>query len=372
MHLGDPDLEQRPLAGVSDARLDLGARLLERLLDRSRVDSPVGHQLLECDPGHLSPHRVERSDGDRLGSVVDDEVDPGHRLEGTDVPTLAADDPALHVVGREFDDGDRRLGHHLGCEPLDGCGQDATGTPVGFLARPDLGIAHQHHGVALGVGLHLLEKLTLGRDDIEIGDPFKRGTGLLALGFNLYSKLGHFLLAVDEELLALRQVARPLLQGPLPGGEPLLARLNLDSAHLEGCVFALAVALGSRPSLLVGFRQHPLSLDACRSQHLLGGGRGSFSIALCPVPTDDRADHIPRHPQDDCGDAANDPFHLGCPSRSPGNATCRTSRFGTSALPRSQARSAPRREPPSVNRDLVVLVLSHSPGQCGCASCLSW
>ena len=238
---------------ASDPRLHLGARLLERLLDRGGVDSAVLDEPLEGDPGDLAPHRVERGDGNRLGSVVDDEVDPGHRLEGADVPTLAADDPALHLVGWQLDDRDRRLGHHLRGEALDGGGQDATGPPVGFLARLHLDIADQHHGVAVGLVLHLLSSSCLAATDVQVGDPLKRRPGLLALGFNLYSKLGHLLLAVDEELLALGQVARPLLQGPLPGGQPLLARLNLDSAHLEGRVFALAVALGARPALLVGF-----------------------------------------------------------------------------------------------------------------------
>ena len=48
----------------------------------------------------LAADRVEAAEQHRLGGVVDDQVDPGDLLEGADVAALAADDPALHVVGR--------------------------------------------------------------------------------------------------------------------------------------------------------------------------------------------------------------------------------------------------------------------------------
>ena len=37
----------------------------------------------------------------RLGSVIDDEIDPGDRLESADIATLPADDPALSCRRRE-------------------------------------------------------------------------------------------------------------------------------------------------------------------------------------------------------------------------------------------------------------------------------
>jgi hypothetical protein len=38
----------------------------------------------------------------RLGRVVDDQVDPRRLLEGADVAALAADDAALHLLAREL------------------------------------------------------------------------------------------------------------------------------------------------------------------------------------------------------------------------------------------------------------------------------
>ena len=64
----------------------------------------------ERDLRGLAADAVERREHDRLRRVVDDEVDAGEVLEGADVAAFAADDPALHVVGRELDERDGRLG----------------------------------------------------------------------------------------------------------------------------------------------------------------------------------------------------------------------------------------------------------------------
>ena len=80
------------------------------LLDPRRVDAAVLDQLRQRQPRDLAADAVERGEHDRLRRVVDDEVDAGEVLERADVAALAADDPALHVVGGELDERDRRLG----------------------------------------------------------------------------------------------------------------------------------------------------------------------------------------------------------------------------------------------------------------------
>ena len=80
------------------AAFDLGASLGDDLLDATRVDPAVGHQLRQGDPGHLPAHRVEAGEDDRLGRVVDDQIDAGRLLQRPDVAALATDDPALHLV----------------------------------------------------------------------------------------------------------------------------------------------------------------------------------------------------------------------------------------------------------------------------------
>ena len=69
------------------------------------------------------------------GRVVDDHVDAGGLLEGADVPALAADDPALHVVGRDVDGADGRLGGVRRGVALDGRGEDLAGLLLAGLAR---------------------------------------------------------------------------------------------------------------------------------------------------------------------------------------------------------------------------------------------
>src|SRR3954465_9897299 len=101
VHVG---LEHRGLAELDDVALELGLRLVVGLLDPRRVDTPVLEQLLERHPGDLPADAVEGGEHDRVGRVVDDEVDPGEVLERADVAALAADDAALHVVGRQLDD----------------------------------------------------------------------------------------------------------------------------------------------------------------------------------------------------------------------------------------------------------------------------
>ena len=71
---------------------------------------------------------------DRLGRVVDDEVDARGLLEGPDVAALAADDPALHLVGRQVDDRHRVLGCVVRGYPLHGGQDDVAGLVLGFLA----------------------------------------------------------------------------------------------------------------------------------------------------------------------------------------------------------------------------------------------
>ena len=133
--------------------LDERLGLLEHLLDARRVDAAVGDERLERDAADLAAHRVEAGEDDRLGRVVDDEVDAGHLLEGADVAALAADDAALHVVARDVDDRDGRLGGVVGGDALDGDADDVAGLLVGLFAGAGLGLADERGGVALDVVL---------------------------------------------------------------------------------------------------------------------------------------------------------------------------------------------------------------------------
>ncbi len=64
------------------------------------MDPAVADELHQRHARHLATHRVESGQHDRLGGVVDDEVDAGGLLERPDVAALTADDPALHLLVR--------------------------------------------------------------------------------------------------------------------------------------------------------------------------------------------------------------------------------------------------------------------------------
>ena len=125
--------------------------LLHLLLDLARP-------LPRCGPGWMRPSAIRRwsaqardlpavgvvgGDQDGLRRVVDDQVHPGVQLERPDVPALAPDDAALHVVRWQVDDGDRRLHRVVGGEALDGGGEHFLGLDVRRLARLFLE-AHAH------------------------------------------------------------------------------------------------------------------------------------------------------------------------------------------------------------------------------------
>src|ERR687897_3265708 len=136
VQVGDADLQAGVLAGPAALALDLLLGPVVGLLDPGRVDAAVGDQLLQGQAADLAPDRVEAGQQDRLGGVVDDQVDAGDGLEGPDVAALAADDAALHVVRRQREDSDGRLRGLLGRDPLDGQGDDLAGAAVGPLPGP--------------------------------------------------------------------------------------------------------------------------------------------------------------------------------------------------------------------------------------------
>ena len=150
------------LAGLAHHELDLGARLRHDLLDPAGVDAPVGDELGQGHARDLAAHRVEPAEDDRLGGVVDDQVDASGLLEGADVAALTADDPALHLVVREVDDAHGVLGGVVGGHPLHRRDDDVAGLLIGLVAGLALDRAAQLHRVVLGLFAHRLEQEPLG------------------------------------------------------------------------------------------------------------------------------------------------------------------------------------------------------------------
>ncbi len=126
------------------------------------MDPAVADQLGQRDTGDLPTNRVEARQHDRFRRVVDDEIDPGGLLEGPDVATLAADDPALHLVVREMDDGHGVLGGVVGGDALDRRDDDVAGLLVRLLAGLPLDRSTELDGIVLGLLADGLEQERLG------------------------------------------------------------------------------------------------------------------------------------------------------------------------------------------------------------------
>ena len=125
-------------------------------------------------PGELAPHAVERREDDRVGRVVDDEVDAGQVLERADVAALASDDAALHVVGRQLHDGDGRLGGVAGRQALHRDRQDRAHAALGLALGLVLDLAQDARLLVARVVLDLLEQRAARLPRAEPGDALER------------------------------------------------------------------------------------------------------------------------------------------------------------------------------------------------------
>ena len=118
---------------------------------------------------------------DRRGRLVDDEVDARDVLERPDVAPLAADDPALHVVGRQHHQGHRGLRRVAGGKALHACGEHVARAPGRLAARLLLHLADHPRLVVAGLLLDLLQKCLPRLRATESGGALQLTRGLLRL-----------------------------------------------------------------------------------------------------------------------------------------------------------------------------------------------
>ena len=166
-------LEDRLLARLDDVLLDLGLGLVVHLLDAGRLDAAVLDELEQRDLRDLAADRVERREHDRLGRVVDDHVHAGQVLERADVASLAADDPPLHVVGRELDQRRRRLRCVARGNALERVGDEVPGASLRLGLRLLVELAHPACEVVADELLGLLEEARLRLVHGHAGDALE-------------------------------------------------------------------------------------------------------------------------------------------------------------------------------------------------------
>ena len=255
------------------------------------MDAPVRHQPLQGALRDLAADRIESGEDDRLRRVVDDHVDPGHGLEGADVPPLAPDDAPFHLVARQMDHGDGGFRGVVRRAALDGQRDDlarlALGVPVQVLADLLEPLGRFGLRLVLEVRDELLLRLVGGHaaDALQPGvlldqDPRELLVPFLELpSLHVQLALQPFLVALllVQDLGAAVQVSFLLLELPLR-----LHHLALDRLGL-----AVQLRLLAEP-LVLGFEEGALLLRlglAFRlTDDLLGQLLGTEHLSLSDAP----------------------------------------------------------------------------------------
>ena len=143
VEIGDSHLQEGLVTDGPDALVQHPDAAGVHLLDSCRMNTPVGDQVHEGQPGGFPSHRVKAAEQHRLRGVVHHHVDSGDLLEGPDVAALTPDDPPLHLVAGKVDAGNHRLAGLLCRAPLDGGHDYRPGPLVRFLLRGLLDVPGQ-------------------------------------------------------------------------------------------------------------------------------------------------------------------------------------------------------------------------------------
>src|ERR1700737_3681741 len=182
----DADLDDGALTGLADRFFDLLLGLAHDLLDAARMNPAVGDEPFQRDPRDFAPDRIVARDHDRLGRIVDDDIDPGGGFDGADVAPFTTNDAALHLVVGQRQHGDRALGDEFAGQALDRDRDDALGAAVGFLARLLLDYPDLAGCVMARLPHHLFDPLAARFVASQSGDRLEFSAGrldqLLTLG----------------------------------------------------------------------------------------------------------------------------------------------------------------------------------------------
>ena len=212
MHAANSGVVHRLLPRLDDAGIDVRLRLFHDLFDAARVDAAVGDQPLERQAPDLAAHRLEAGHDDRVGRVVDDDVDAGGGLECANVAALAADDPAFHFVRRQQHGRHARFGGLLGGDALDGERDDLLRFAVGVLPGLLRDIAHQGRGFVTPLVLQAADDLLLGFLRSQARDLFETRADLLRALVEAARALLELLLGLAQLPLALVDAGELLVE----------------------------------------------------------------------------------------------------------------------------------------------------------------
>ncbi|OPZ77214.1 MAG: hypothetical protein BWY79_01263 [Actinobacteria bacterium ADurb.Bin444] len=237
----DIGVERGLFTRLLDLLLHLFFGLAVHLLDLGRMDTTVGDELGEGQPGDLTPHGVKTRKHHRLRGVIDDEIDAGQVFERANVTTLTADDAPLHIVRRQSHHRHGSVGHVRSRGALDAHGQDIPGTT--FAVSPSLFFHLADH---LG---HVVTDLTLGPLEQQLAgiglgqtrELFQQAPLFIAGCFRFLHHLAVMCLAISDRLLFPGQLRRLLLQPFL-----FLEQALVELGQLRASLFELGLSLSAK------------------------------------------------------------------------------------------------------------------------------
>ena len=280
MQAVDAGLKDRLLARLAHLRVDLLAGLFHHFLDAGRVDAAVGNELFQGDAGDFPPDGIKAGQDDRLGRVVDDQVDARRGLQGADVAPLAADDAALHLVVGQVDHGDRGLGHVVRRALLNRQGDDVAGLFIGLVLCLALDFADHDRRVVIGFALDVVHDDLAGFLRRHLGDALQFGLLLRAHGLDLLGALFELAAGLVEALFTDLQVVELFVEHLLALQEPALRALGFVPALAE-LLFGFGLLA---EDFLLGlqdlFLLHRLGLGRGLVHELLHGVLGAADLAL--------------------------------------------------------------------------------------------
>ena len=99
----DTQVDSGALTYLDNLLLNLLLDLCYNLLDACRVDAAVGNKLVQGQTGDLTANRVEATQDNSLGGVINDNLDACGSLQSADVTTLTADDATLNLVAVDIE-----------------------------------------------------------------------------------------------------------------------------------------------------------------------------------------------------------------------------------------------------------------------------
>ena len=212
-----------------DGGIHLTAGLFHHLLNVSRMDTPVGDELFQCQACNLPPHRLETGDRDGLRRVVNNQIHTSQGLNGADIAAFPADDTALHLVIGQGNHTDGHLSHLVGGAPLDGLRHHFPGAGLALFFHPGLDLFDLEGGLVGHFRFHLGNQVILGLLSGKAGDLLQHlrlaaldGLDLLVflirgrvlLGKRFLFLLNGLGLAVQVFFLLLQAVFLPLQVSP--------------------------------------------------------------------------------------------------------------------------------------------------------------